>query len=323
MAHDVVQKFVPILVKHISECVYTVADECYSNGLISETLYRQEIVQSTNMTCEDKARKLILAIKMAIETDTRCFDLFISILKEKLPSLIGDKILPEMTNGVLPTNIADSQHDTCKDVVPLGLSSMHVHEPQNLYRDGSIFMKHEESVRLHEQTCTKKNDVEKKLKEKSEEHQKLVVELRNLTEQKPLPTHETMAEHNGRISACENEVRRLKQKLDSLQSSVEEHDMLLKRSRGMIFVKAKELVEHLQHQNGVEIRRKEQMHTEELVKVKNKAQEQMRSKDLEHEVELQHKDLKIKDLEIQLLCNKPSTLKRSNTYNQYPLGKYY
>ena len=56
---SVIQRFLPTLIKNISDCVQPVSDQCFAKGLIPESVHKR--VLESGGTSEDKARTLVLA----------------------------------------------------------------------------------------------------------------------------------------------------------------------------------------------------------------------------------------------------------------------
>ena len=76
-----IKQFLPDLVTAVSDIVQPVSDQCLAKGLIPESVYKG--VLESGGTSEDKARTLVLAVKISTETDSRCFKIFLSILYEQ------------------------------------------------------------------------------------------------------------------------------------------------------------------------------------------------------------------------------------------------
>ena len=174
-----------------------------------------------------------------------------------------------------------------------------------------LFHKLEESMRQHAVACAEKNMLENKLQLKSEEIEQLRAELRNLTRRESDLNSESA---EGKISACESEIADLKQRIKKLESTTEEQDMGVKRSKYTISMVFNNFIQDIKDErnklvrqlseNNAKLAKAEKQHEANL-KEKEQAVADMRAKhkneikvkDLEHKVAIQDKDLKIKDLE--------------------------
>ena len=94
-----IKKFTPQLVHVIADSVDNVSDHCWSNGLISYGTYRNIICSGKNP--DDKARMLLLEIMKNIHTDRRCFNLFITALKDCLPTAISDRTRMHIADEIM------------------------------------------------------------------------------------------------------------------------------------------------------------------------------------------------------------------------------
>ena len=112
------KSFLPDLVTAISDIVQPVSDQCLAKGLIPESVYKR--VLESGGTSEDKARTLILAVKKSTETDSRCFEILLTILEEKLPYGIRDNLLSQIRKEI------SEKANTCREVVPHSAQLVHV-----------------------------------------------------------------------------------------------------------------------------------------------------------------------------------------------------
>ena len=114
----------------------------------------------------------------------------------------------------------------------------------------------------------------------------------------------------------------LKRKVHDLESITEEQRMFMERSRSMIFIRGRHMVEFLCHESEQEIKRRDEKHAADLnskvKEVTDRCQEQMKVYDLEHKLELKKNELKIKELQLQIQQMAEGTLPLtgSNLYNQ-------
>ena len=323
--------FLPQLITAIQDCVQTISDKCRADGLIEESVYRK--VLETGDTSIDRARTLVLAVRTTTETDARSLDIFLNILNEALPDMCKNKLLSDITDERLAlasqTTLAGAvnqprvtaiegatvTHTTSQAVVPMVPS---VYSNMDLvHRQNSLLVRYEDSVRVYERTCAEKRCLEKRLEEKKEDSIKLKVELERLG--KELVINSVMS---SRLSNCEEEVVELKKKVHDLESITEEQRMFMERSRSMIFIRGRHMVEFLRHESEQEIKRRDEKHAADLnskvKEVTDRCQEQMKVYDLEHKLELKNNELKIKELQLQIQQMAEGTLPLtgSNLYNQ-------
>ena len=74
------RKCFPKLVSCLQPCIYSVADHCLCEGLVSEETYTS--ILELNMTSADKTRKLLLNIKQTISQVPNAMAKFCCILTE-------------------------------------------------------------------------------------------------------------------------------------------------------------------------------------------------------------------------------------------------
>ena len=302
MEAEVIKRFIPDLVTAISDCVQPVSDQCLAQGLVPDTVYRT--VLESGGTSENKARALILAIKKSTETDNRCLEILLSILDQQLPHGIKDKVLSAIRKEL--TETANSS----RAVVPLSQSVQHVPSgdlpKECALQQSSLLGRFEDSIRQHERACAEKNLLEKNLKTKSEECERLKDELEALKSQ----SHESASIHNAqdRLAACESEITNLKTRIYKMEITIEEQSMQAKRGRNTVIMQTKELFAQL-HIAQQEIRRKEKEHRVTLLETEamtQKKAEEIRLKDLEYKLAIQEKELRIRELEIESKKHKES-----------------
>ncbi len=69
----------PDLVHSVMPCVMTVADHCYSIGLLSPNMYDQ-LLHRHNLTDKDKARIVLNSIRTVLSTRPTALKEFVSVL---------------------------------------------------------------------------------------------------------------------------------------------------------------------------------------------------------------------------------------------------
>ena len=75
---SVCKKWLPRLVKALQPSISSVADECWSEDLISEETY--DAVMDLNLTNADKARRLLKNVLQTISCDPQAFEKFRDIV---------------------------------------------------------------------------------------------------------------------------------------------------------------------------------------------------------------------------------------------------
>jgi DNA repair exonuclease SbcCD ATPase subunit len=230
MEAGIIKSLLPDLVTVISDIVQSVSDQCLAKGLIPEPVYKR--VLESGGTSEDKARTLVLAVKTSTETDSRCLEILLNILEEKLPHGIRDNLLSQIRKEI------SEKANTCREVVPRSGQLVHV-PSEEIPRESTaihtqLLGRLEDSIRQHEHACTEKNLLEQKLKAKSEKYEKLKHDLEALKSQtKEISTsvHDNMDQAQSRILAYESKITTLKTKIKELEKIIEEQDMQARRGR--------------------------------------------------------------------------------------------
>jgi hypothetical protein len=278
-----------------------VSDQCLAKGLISDSVYNS--VRETGGTSEEKARTLILAVKTSTEADSRCLDIFLSVLNEELPVVVKDKLLPEIRDEILSQNKlreleAPDDHlrgpvrslsqtranrvaggTVCQAIVPISgqLSSLVpngvLENREFLSQQSSLITKLEDAVRKHEQSRLEQALVENKLKSLSEESERLKGSLRSLNSHicyVARANGEKITNQDSRLSVCEKEMVELKEKLDMLKSIVGEDSMCVRRSRAMMTIGGTKLVEHVLENSQEQIQKVQDEYTAALQKKETK-----------------------------------------------------
>ena len=286
--------FLPDLVTAISDIVQPVSDECLAKGLIPEPVYKR--VLESGGTSEDKARTLILAVKKSTETDSRCLDILLTILEEKLPYGIRDNLLSQIRKEI------SEEANTCREVVPHSAQLVHV-PSEEIPRESTaihtqLLGRLEDSIRQHERACTEKNLLEQRLKAKSEKYEKLKHDLEALkTQTKEISSsiQDNMDKTQSRILACESGMMTLKARIKELEKIIEEQDMQARRGKDTVTTQTMNLFTQFARQE-----------TEKAVRMKEK----------ELKVEIHERELRIRELEAksksQIDVNPPDILKPDN-----------
>ena len=297
MEAEVITSFLPRLITAISDIVQPVSDECLAKGLIPESVYKR--VLESGGTSEDKARTLILAVKKSTETDSRCLEILLTILEEKLPSTIRDNLLTQIRKEIT------EKANTCRDVVPL-THSVQLVPSEQLPRESTaihtqLLGRLEDSIRQHERACTEKNLLEQRLKAKSEKYEKLKQELEELKSQNKeisASVRDNMDRAQSRISACESGMMTLKTRIKELEKIIEEQDMQARRGRDRVTTQTKNFFTWFNQQE-----------IEKAVRMKEK----------ELKLEIHERDLRIRELEAkskpQIEVNPPDILKPDDLVN--------
>lgn len=98
-AADVLQSHLPDLVTAIKDNVQAVCDNCLASKIITEETYGK--VLSTGIVKDaDKARSLLVTVLSCVKTNKECYDVFINILSEVLPSKGSEKLLKDMEKSL-------------------------------------------------------------------------------------------------------------------------------------------------------------------------------------------------------------------------------
>ena len=286
--------FLPRLITAISDCVHPVSDQCLAKGLIPESVYKR--VLESGGTSEDKARTLVLAIKTSTETDSRCFQILLTILDEKLPYGIKDILLSQIRKGI------SEKVNACREVVPRSAQLVHVPSEEipreNTALHTQLLGRLEDSIRQHEHACTEKNLLEQRLKAKSEKYEKLKHDLEALksqTKKISASIRDNMDKTQSRILACESGMMTLKTRIKELEKIIEEQDMQAKRGRNTVTTQTVNVFTHF---------------------AREKIEKAVRMKEKEHKLEIQERELRIRELEAkskpQIDVNPPDILKPNN-----------
>ena len=286
-----IRKFLPDLVTAISDIVQPVSDQCLAKGLIPESVYKR--VLESGGTSEDKART---PVKKSTETDSRCLEILLTILEEKLPHRIRDNLLSQIRKEM------SEKANTCREVVPHSAQLVHV-PSEEIPRESTaihsqLLGRLEDSIRQHERACTEKNLLEQRLKAKSDKYEKLKHDLEALksqTKEISASIQDNMDKTQSRILACESGMMTLKIRIKELEKIIEEQDMQARRGRDTVTTQTKNFFTQFARQE-----------TEKAVKMKEK----------EHKSEIQERELRITEIEAkskpQIDVNPPNILKPNN-----------
>ena len=173
MEAELIKQFLPDLVTAISDCVLSVSDQCLAKGLITESTYKR--VLESGWTSMDRARTLLLAIHNSTETDSRCLEIFLSILDEVLPRASREKLLSDIRKEVT------EEANKCRAVVPPTRAIRQLLPPGELTKESAL--QQSSLLGIFEyiiRQSQEKNLLEERLKVKSEECKQLQGELETL-----------------------------------------------------------------------------------------------------------------------------------------------
>ena len=255
MEAKIIEKFTPTLVVAVCDCVRPVTDACMADRLITgET--RDDILGST-VTNEDKTRKLLKAVKNCTEINSESFDIFLRILREKLPERISSKLLTDMGTEMASEQGQATPVEASMALVPSGREAMrsahhsqlliHVLLPHStavsrLHQEQNPYMgKLEESIREHERTIAEK----KLLKEKLEENERLKAQLADVQSlQSSSNTSENQSTTTS-TSMSEADIFRLKEKIEKLEQKSKDLDGEISRYRCAIDIQGDKIIQKL------------------------------------------------------------------------------
>ena len=303
---EVIKQFIPTLVVAVCDCVQNVSDKCLAKGLISESTSKR-VLDPWGKTSEERARTLIHSVHTSTKSESSSFQIFLEVLDEELPHIVKEKVLSDMKK-----ELADRAAVMCKAVIPVSQASRPVPLDQGLeciQQQSSFLGRYEDAVNKHASAATQKSLIEETLKSRSEESGRLRASLDMLSQSHDHERDEKqIITTRNRLSACETEMAELRERVEELESIIEEEGMRARRGRSTIRVGTKRLLEEFSRQNqeqfSTALKDKEQEHKrillEKEAEIRQKMQEEMdlKMKDLEHKVALQEKELKIKELEL-------------------------
>ena len=228
MEAKIIRYFLPDLVRAISDSILPVSTVCFAKGIIPKATY--ESVLQSGGTNEVKTNNLLLAVIKSTETDNRCFRLFLNVLDEVLPYAVKGTVLSAMRKEV-------SDQAQCMSVVSQGGNSQvasvtPLTSGELVKQQTCLIGKLADAIRQHERACVEKRILEENVTTKEEENRKLKSELHSLKQNKTTDTavnEGLIASTESRISACENEMTDLRQRIEELESIIEEQGMQVKR----------------------------------------------------------------------------------------------
>ena len=258
MEAEIIETFLPGLVTAISYNVQSVSDQCLAKGLITKPVH--EIVLESGGTSKDRARTLLLAVQNSTETDSRCLEIFLSILDEVLPRASRVKLLSEIRKELT------EKVNTCKAVVPSAQAIQQLPpgelSKESALQQSSLLGRFEDSIRQHERACAEKNLLEERLKVKSEKCKRLKDELETLRKQ----NQELASNTQRKITACTGKIDEFKKRMEELRKTIDEQGMQAKRGRSVVITQTKKLFDSLVQQSQLEIQKREKELMTELRK---------------------------------------------------------
>ena len=219
MEVEIFKKHVPNLVTSVSDNVPSVSDQCLARGLINESTYKK--VLESGETSEDRARTLILAVLNSAKSDSRCLEIFLSILEQELPHASREKLLSEIRKEMADMSRADSSSTEIIRLDAMTVCKQLLSREHTLLQS-SLLSRYENAIRNHQQACAEKAVLEKELNAKTKECKRLKTK-RSCQTQKSYITH---------IRQVEN----IKMKIEELQKTIEEQDMQARRNKAEILM---------------------------------------------------------------------------------------
>ena len=238
-----IEMFTPKLVTAISYSIEGVLDECHSElGLISGGTY-QQLIEFTSITREERARKLLLAVKETIRSDDRCFKLFLNALHVKLPTSIGESLVSEIKAKTVKLTLAPATRQAMSECAH-STSGSATHSLPDVQREAEA----ESSAAFREvlDRCIKANNelsilsyqkemLEIELRLKIEENDKLKAELSTINaEGRESECAERVKYLEAEIAKRDREILKLKETVREKEEEIEERRMSMKRERAML-----------------------------------------------------------------------------------------
>ena len=280
MEAEVIRSFLPDLVTAISDSVQPVSDQCLAKGLISDSVYKR-VLESGGIS-DDKARTLILAVKKSTETDSRCLEILLNILENELPYTIKQKLVSVIRKELV------EKASTCRAVVP-SAQTVQLVPSEELPRESALLQtsllgKFEDSIRQHERACAERCMLEEKLKTRSEEYESLKQEfeaLKSLTRK----ANSDQSSLQRKVTDCEHEIETLRARVKTLEHTIEEQGMKVKRGRNIVLLKTEKMLAVVAQKSQAE--------------ALEKANEEIRTKEREFTLTLQEMKLRLKELELE------------------------
>lgn len=202
-----IKKFTPQLIHVIADSVDNVSDHCWSNGLISYGTYRNIIYSGKNP--DDKARSLLLEIMKSIHADRRCFNLFITALKDCLPTAISDHTRMHIADEIMQAESKMSASVPAANDTQMP-GELHDESKSDFY---GVLEKFEEAIT---KLATLNSD-----KDKLKEH--LESMKAKLTD-----------ENSEMIDNIKDEITKLMDILEEKEEDIEKYHMHMKRERAIV-----------------------------------------------------------------------------------------
>ncbi len=205
--------FTPKRLHVIADSVADVTDYCLSNGLVHYGAYRNII--NSHRSPDHQARVLLLEVMKRTCTDSRCFNLFITGLKQCLPAAICGQLTSEISDKFTSETAANT-----------GLSNpmpgrVHDHDESNSDFDG-VLEKFEKAIARVAKVNSEKDKLNEDLKSKEEERAKLIA-LRNKD-----------SKIRRAIVNIKDEISKLRDNLKMKEEDVNECHMHMKRERAIV-----------------------------------------------------------------------------------------
>lgn len=239
------EAFLPNLVTAIGDDVQRITDQCLSSGLISDSGHRR--ILELRGSSEDQARALILRVQDGTKTDNRCFEIFLDCLDKELPDLVKEKLLSDMRK-----DLEDRSHDgvLCKASESPGSHGSQIilrHVPQ-VHQQRSLFGRYESSVKEYAHASAEKAQCKESLQNKTKEIGKLREALTSLKGQSSeADDGKELESTEERLSACEVEMTKLRERIEKLEEIIQEKDMLARRGKSIIMVGMKIFTRMAEH----------------------------------------------------------------------------
>ena len=244
---ETLEAFVPDLVTAICDDIQRITDQCLSTGLISDSR-RRRILESRGS--EDQARELIQCVQNATKTDNRCFEIFMDSLDKELPRLVKEKLLSDIRKDLEDR----ARHDVmvCKALSPAQSQTtrLMLHGDQEcIQQQRSLFGRYENSVKKYAHASAEKTLCEGSLQSKTKESEKLRAELRSLKSQSSEAAGDTkeIESTKERLSACEVEIAKLRERIENFEYVIQEEDMQARRGKSIIMVGTKIFARMTEH----------------------------------------------------------------------------
>ena len=295
---ETLEAFLPDLMTAICDDVQRITDQCLASGIISDSR-RRRILEAKGS--EDQTRALIQCVQNSTKTDSRCFEIFLDCLDKELPRLVKEKLLPDMRRDLA------ERASIRKAVVPAaGFPKLQEDDHMLcLQQQRSLFGRYENSMKKYAHASAEKGLCEQSLQSKTQESGQLRSTLEMLRNQSSAASYSQEIDSTvERLSACEMEMAALKERIEKLESIVQEEDMQARRGKNIIMVGTKTFARMTEEQFAAALREKDEeckrLLKEREDELRRRMEEEMdiREKDLKHQVEIQQTQLQMKELEL-------------------------